>query len=281
MPPLMMKLLTKLIKQSRFVWDFDDNILFGKEMLEPEWNLYCQNAETIVVTGEYLKELLPKEAQERTIFLPTTDTEVYVKDKEELKQVIEKRKQQAKTEIVLVWLASSANIKFLDYVIDTLDKTAEQLKEKTGKTLVLKVICDKNTEKKVKYLKIDFVSWKRKIVQEELEKSYIGIMPLIDNEYTRGKGGFKLVQYIATGLPIIASNVGFNKNFFIKDVGELVNDIKMTDCWKEAILKLALDQNHWEECSYQAYEVWRQEFHFQKNIDTWRKILGQEEKKKT
>lgn len=46
----------------------------------------------------------------------------------------------------------------------------------------------------------------------------IGIGPLPDNEWTRGKGGYKLLQYMAVGIPVIASPVGENANIVIHDI---------------------------------------------------------------
>jgi glycosyltransferase involved in cell wall biosynthesis len=39
----------------------------------------------------------------------------------------------------------------------------------------------------------------------------VGLMPLTDDEYTRGKCGFKLLQYMACGVVPVASDVGFNR----------------------------------------------------------------------
>lgn len=44
-----------------------------------------------------------------------------------------------------------------------------------------------------------------------LQSFDIGIMVLPDNEWTRGKGGYKLLQYMAVGIPCVASPVGINK----------------------------------------------------------------------
>jgi glycosyltransferase involved in cell wall biosynthesis len=40
----------------------------------------------------------------------------------------------------------------------------------------------------------------------------IGVMPLADDDWCRGKCGFKLIQYMAVGLPVIGSAVGFNRD---------------------------------------------------------------------
>ena len=49
--------------------------------------------------------------------------------------------------------------------------------------------------------------------------SHIGLMPLIENEFTKGKCAFKAVQSIGCGLPVILSDVGMNKDVIEKGNG--------------------------------------------------------------
>jgi len=54
------------------------------------------------------------------------------------------------------------------------------------------------------------LSWSKNREIEDLLQFDIGIMPLSDDVWTRGKGGFKALQYMALGIPAVASPVGVN-----------------------------------------------------------------------
>lgn len=67
-----------------------------------------------------------------------------------------------------------------------------------------------------------------------------GIMPLTDDPWSRGKCGFKLVQYMASGLPVIASPVGVNREMVQPGVnGFLASD---TSEWEHALERLVTDR---------------------------------------
>jgi glycosyltransferase involved in cell wall biosynthesis len=64
-------------------------------------------------------------------------------------------------------------------------------------------------------------------------------MPLIDNEFTQGKGGYKILQYMAMGLPAVASPVGVNAEILLdKQTGFLC---KNDQEWFEALKRLIDD----------------------------------------
>ncbi|MCR6702439.1 MAG: glycosyltransferase family 4 protein [Dokdonella sp.] len=83
------------------------------------------------------------------------------------------------------------------------------------------------------------VPWHESTEAEQLRQCDIGIMPLPDGPWERGKCGYKLIQYMACGLPVVASPVGINV--------ELVADgergwLAAHDTqWSEAIARLAAD----------------------------------------
>ncbi|MEZ9788733.1 glycosyltransferase family 4 protein [Vibrio breoganii] len=67
--------------------------------------------------------------------------------------------------------------------------------------------------------------WSEITESELISKIHIGIMPLPDAPFERGKCGYKLIQYMASGKPVVASDVGVNREIIsLNNCGFLVND---------------------------------------------------------
>jgi hypothetical protein len=58
----------------------------------------------------------------------------------------------------------------------------------------------------------EVVEWSEANEAKLLAECDVGLMPLPDNEFTRGKCGLKLIQYMAAGLPVVGSPVGANRD---------------------------------------------------------------------
>ena len=66
-----------------------------------------------------------------------------------------------------------------------------------------------------------------------------GIMPLIDAAFERGKGGYKLIQYMACGLPVVASPVGVNRQIVEHGVNGFLAETP--EQWEAALRTLLAD----------------------------------------
>lgn len=80
------------------------------------------------------------------------------------------------------------------------------------------------------------LSWSEATEASDMLTFDVGIMPLPDEPWARGKCGYKLIQYMACGLPVVASPVGVNKEL----VDDGVNGFLPTSlrCWSEALFAL-------------------------------------------
>ena len=86
---------------------------------------------------------------------------------------------------------------------------------------------------------LDFTPWSEAGEIAAVQLMDIGIMPLPDAPWARGKCGYKLIQYMACGLPVVASPVGVNSD--IVEVG--VSGLLATDTgqWRTALTRLIDD----------------------------------------
>ena len=81
--------------------------------------------------------------------------------------------------------------------------------------------------------------WRLEEESGDLAGFDIGIMPLAEDPWTLGKGGYKLLQYMASGLPVVASPVGINAEIVVDGVtGYLAGT---DEEWEEKLLALAAD----------------------------------------
>lgn len=268
--PYPVRLLIGLIakKGVPIYWDFDDPILHIGEICKKEFNLLSKIATSITVTHEGLRNTIAKECRNKVELLPTTDGDIY---KLYDSRVNEKRLQSLNREVRMIWVATNVNLYHLEFVAEDLDKAAYELKKATGKQLVLNVVCNGDLIYDFKYLKLNNIKWTREEAIKQMVEAHIGIMPLINTEAARGKGGFKLIQYQSIGLPSIASNVGFNNTVLSEGTGYLV-DNENHNGWSKAVIILSTP-DEWGTSSKAAFENWLSNFSYDKNLEFWKKKI--------
>ncbi|MBJ7533244.1 glycosyltransferase family 4 protein [Rhodomicrobium vannielii ATCC 17100] len=86
---------------------------------------------------------------------------------------------------------------------------------------------------------LDLVEWSEAAEVPFLQAVDIGIMPLSDTPWARGKCGYKLIQYMACGLPVVASPVGVNAEIVEHGVNGFLATTKAE--WSEALATLLRD----------------------------------------
>jgi glycosyltransferase involved in cell wall biosynthesis len=138
----------------------------------------------------------------------------------------------------LVWIGSSATRPYLEQVIPALDEAARIAEEQGLPPLRLKVIADFDLPSQV--IPVQAVPWSAETEVRDLVSSHIGIAPLPDDPWTRGKCGLKVLQYMSASLPVVASRFGVHLDQVVDgESGILVAD---HDQWVRAVLRLAADR---------------------------------------
>ena len=264
--PIVFKIILIKIKKNgaKIYWDFDDHILESKETSKGSFDFFCKISDKIVVTHEFLKELVLEEARNKVELLPTTDGDIYSEFNE---TVNIQREKLLESEIDFIWVGTSVNLQYLLPLVFVLDKISLN----SSKKFILNVVCNEPVIVKTECLIIKNIKWSRKVAIETMLKSHIGLMPLVDSDFAKGKGGFKLVQYLSASLPIIGSNVGFNKDVCDNDVGQLLDDI-----YNKADLNKSINYIlcNWPVLSKNAFKKWTEKFSFDETFLFWKNLVN-------
>jgi glycosyltransferase involved in cell wall biosynthesis len=125
-------------------------------------------------------------------------------------------------------------------------QTSQYLKETEE---ALQIVCDNGNGRLVTIgstaidcdgVPTEMKAWSEATEVEEMRKFDVGIMPLVDSPWERGKCGHKLIQYMACSLPVVASPVGVNRD--IVDHGTNGFLASTTDEWVKALETLRHDR---------------------------------------
>ena len=82
---------------------------------------------------------------------------------------------------------------------------------------------------------VDRVQWAPATFAQELARADLGLMPLRDDEWSRGKCAYKLLQYGAAALPLVGSPVGANREVLSRAEGLAPRSV---DDWYDAMVQL-------------------------------------------
>jgi glycosyltransferase involved in cell wall biosynthesis len=132
--------------------------------------------------------------------------------------------------IDLVWIGSSSTRKYLVEALPALRRAAALVPG-----LRLKIIADFDLPDAG--LPVLAVPWDAATEARELGSAHIGIAPMVENDWTRGKCALKVLQYMAAGLPVVSSAAGANAEIVLDgETGFLAGD---DAAWAERIGMLA------------------------------------------
>jgi len=215
--------------EGRVVLDLDDAVFSLKPSLASRGALarwlfgsqqaraIIRRADAIVVSTPALADAIPAGAAAATI-LPT------VPDPSRYSPV----HHDETTPAVVGWAGTSGNLRYLDPLRPVFERLGA---EGIARLEVVSSGAWKGPS--------TFRPWSLAEEAALFRRFSIGIMPLPETDYTRAKAGFKLLQYMASGLPVVASPVGVNRELIEQsNAGLLATE---ADEWEAALRQLAAD----------------------------------------
>lgn len=113
--------------------------------------------------------------------------------------------------LIVAWIGSPENLVYLQMIRPALARLAAR-----NPALRLRVICSAFPD--WPEVPIERIVWDEAREAAALAGAHVGIMPLSDDAWTRGKCAFKLLQYMAAALPCVASPIGANTEAVIDGV---------------------------------------------------------------
>ena len=128
----------------------------------------------------------------------------------------------------IVWIGSPSTIRYLALLREPLAALGQRFAFK------LRVIGGGTID--LPGVDVEFMQWAEATEVASIQACDIGVMPLLDSPWERGKCGYKLIQYMACGLPVVASPVGVNGE--IVRVGENGFLADTTSEWVDALGRL-------------------------------------------
>jgi len=213
----------------KLIYDFDDAIMYSVK--NPERNSWSHFipfrrsaglADMIIAGNSYLAQHA-RRFNPNVVVLPTgLDVNAY--------KVPANPENDGK--IRLVWIGSRSTLKYLAEIKPALEQIGSRFNN-----AILRIVCDDFFD--LKNMDVEKYQWSLEKQAVDLAASHIGLAPLPDNRFTRGKCGFKILQYEAASLPVVASPVGVNSEYVRDNVTGLFA-ISIQE-WIEKITQLIMN----------------------------------------
>jgi glycosyltransferase involved in cell wall biosynthesis len=223
--PVKLSLLKALAR--KIIYDFDDAVMYGSsgesETRRKRFGRMIKASRAVFCGNPFLLEAAKAYKTDGLYYMPTVvNTDEYpVKE------------PAGNAPFVVGWIGSSSTLRYLEEVRDVLlffgDKADTECR----------IIADKpfQTDKPG----IIFQKWNKDKEKTMLLDFDMGIMPVKDDVWSRGKCGLKLIQYMAAGLPSVAHPIGAAEQMITDGVNGFLRTDR--DGWIDAIERIRNDES--------------------------------------
>lgn len=181
-----------------FIFDVDDAIWekppFGSSLAI----VGARRAHTVVAGNTYIADWFSNYTKNIEIVPTAVDVERYHPSVQ--------KGENERQRFVIGWIGTSSGFRYLEHIAQALKQFVTLYPD-----VELCVVADRAPQLSgFPEGKLRFVQWSEETEVTIIQQFAVGIMPLLNDSWSRGKCAFKMLQYMATGLPVIASPIGTN-----------------------------------------------------------------------
>lgn len=217
----------RIARRCQIVFDFDDAIWtseksdrskFTKWRAKFKLDFVLKRSALVIAGNHYLAQYASRHAKNVVVIPTVVDADIYPI-----------KKHVDRSPLVLGWIGHSGNFKYLQNLAGVFQKLRELIDFK------LLVIADKDFQ--LPLVEVVNRRWSAETEIADILEIDIGLMPLEDSDWTRGKCAFKAIQYMAAGIPAVASNVGANADLITSGKNGYL--ARTDDEWVQSIFELS------------------------------------------
>lgn len=216
----------------RFVYDVDDALWIAGAMAgghplailgrgAQRARLLARRADHTIAANAHLADWLERAGGRVTIVPSVVDT-----------RRVAPRGHEDKSDLVVGWIGSRSTAGYLGRLVEPLERFAL-----TRSDLSVRLLVVGGPAPAVKGVGVETRQWSDSAQAAALSEIDVGVMPVPDNPWTRGKSAYKALVYMSAGIPVIADDVGVASEVIgDRDAGALV---RSSSEWTEALDWLA------------------------------------------
>lgn len=245
----------------RIVYDIDDALMYfnrpvswhSRLRTRLRFRATVRAIDHVVAGNEHLADIFRREGRSATVIPTVVDPARYIV-----------RRHADTISPRLVWIGSHSTLPYVQGQIGALRAAVERTPALRLVTIADQTLTDAP-------LPVEHRAWSADTEAASLAKGDIGIAPTPTDPWTLGKCGFKIVQYMAAGLPVVASPVGANAELVREGV---TGFLPTTDAeWADAIHRLATDTALRQRMGQAGRERVEAELCLKKAADVWATLL--------
>ncbi len=166
--------------------------------------------------------------------------------------------------VILGWSGSHSTSKYL-YLLEPVFRTLQQNK------IQFKLMVMGDNSFHIDGIDIEAFPWKEQYEIDIISKFDIGLYPLPDEKWVYGKSGLKALQYMAAGIPTIATAIGTNFRIIENNINGLL--VNTQEEWVDCIGKLIEDETLRKRLGQKGAEIVERQFSVNANKSTYLSIL--------